>query len=76
MKLFNTAQIREADNYTIQHEPVSSLNLMERAANAFVKQFSTDYPDKKNQVYIFCGNGNNGGDGLAIARMLIGRNYN
>jgi NAD(P)H-hydrate repair Nnr-like enzyme with NAD(P)H-hydrate epimerase domain len=40
MKLFNTAQIREADNYTIQHEPVSSLNLMERAANAFVKQFS------------------------------------
>ena len=75
MKLFNTAQIREADNYTIQHEPVSSLNLMERAANAFVKQFSTDYPDKKNQVYIFCGNGNNGGDGLAIARLLFKLKY-
>jgi hydroxyethylthiazole kinase-like uncharacterized protein yjeF len=75
MKLFNTAQIREADNYTIKHEPVSSLNLMERAASAFVKQFSTDYPDKKNPVYIFCGNGNNGGDGLAIVRLLFKLKY-
>ena len=70
IKILNTYQIKQADEYTIRHEPVSSLNLMERAANAFVCQFNKDFPDNNLPVHIFCGKGNNGGDGLAIARIL------
>ena len=75
MKLLNTEQIRQADEYTILHEPVSSLNLMERAANAFVTQLIKEHPDKKIRKHIFCGNGNNGGDGLAIARLLLSKGH-
>ena len=70
MKILSASQIRSADAYTIEHEPVSSLNLMERAATACVEWISQNL----NQNYsfkIFCGPGNNGGDGLAIARMLL-----
>lgn len=68
MKLLNAVQIREWDKYTIQHEPITSLNLMERAANACLHWL---LENKDNQSYcIFCGMGNNGGDGLAIARLL------
>lgn len=69
MKIFNALQISACDRYTIQHEPVSSVNLMERAANAcfswIFKKYSAEY-----SFYIFCGKGNNGGDGLAIGRIL------
>jgi len=69
MKIFNARQIREWDQYTIQHEPVASINLMERAAGQCVhwleKNNLLGHPFK-----IFCGKGNNGGDGLAVARML------
>lgn len=69
MKLFTAAQIRAWDQYTIEHEPVSSIDLMERAAQQCVawllqQSFSGNYR-------IFCGKGNNGGDGLAIARLLL-----
>lgn len=74
MKIFSAEQIRAADAYTIAQEPVSSLMLMERAAMACAtwlrNRFSNTTP-----LYIFCGMGNNGGDGLAIARLLLGRNY-
>lgn len=75
IKLLNTEQIRQADDYTILHEPVSSINLMERAAAAFVTQLLKDYPEKKSPKHIFCGNGNNGGDGLAIARILLSKGH-
>lgn len=69
MKIFSAAQIREADLYTIQHEPVSSVNLMERAS-----RLCTDWLLKKFEQHagfiVVCGNGNNGGDGLCIARQL------
>lgn len=69
MKILNASQIRKLDEYTITQEPITSLNLMERASmafvNTFIEKFNIDY-----EVYIFCGTGNNGGDGLAIARML------
>jgi NAD(P)H-hydrate epimerase len=71
MKLFTADQIRNADEYTIANEPVSSLALMERASKAFVKQFEKDFPEKKIHKLIVCGTGNNGGDGLAIARILL-----
>ncbi|HOX77683.1 MAG TPA: NAD(P)H-hydrate dehydratase [Bacteroidales bacterium] len=69
MKILPVEKIREADAYTIAHEPVESVDLMERAAmkcyNWLKKRVDADRPLK-----IFCGPGNNGGDGLAIARMM------
>ena len=67
-------QIREADAYTIRHEPVNSLFLMERASKAFVQKFLQIYK-KKKLVKVFSGTGNNGGDGLAIARLLFEKGY-
>lgn len=70
MKILSAAQIRKADQYTIRHEPVESIQLMERASAKFVEWFIRQYP-KKGKAIVFCGTGNNGGDGLAISRMLL-----
>jgi ADP-dependent NAD(P)H-hydrate dehydratase / NAD(P)H-hydrate epimerase len=75
LPLLTSSQIREADAYTIANEPISSVNLMERAAKAFVGWFVNHFPDKKQAISIYCGTGNNGGDGLAIARILHGHHY-
>lgn len=69
MKIFSAAQIKKADAFTIANEPISSLNLMERAAKSCVN-FLSDQFRKGETFYLFCGNGNNGGDGFAIARLL------
>lgn len=71
MKIFNAEQIRRWDQYTIQHESVSSLDLMERAATASANWIDQHFPNEA--VTVFCGKGNNGGDGLAIARLLSHR---
>lgn len=69
MKIFSAEQIREWDQYTIEHIPIASIDLMERAAAQCVQWLeNNDYI--KHTFHIFCGKGNNGGDGLAIARML------
>ncbi|TXH53282.1 MAG: NAD(P)H-hydrate dehydratase [Bacteroidia bacterium] len=68
MKIFSAWQIKEWDAYTIQHEPITSVNLMERAANACVQWILGQ--NFHHLFYVFCGSGNNGGDGLAIARLL------
>ena len=68
-KIFSAEQMRSADAYTIQHEPISSIDLMERASSACYKWILENLPENKN-ITIVCGTGNNGGDGLAIARML------
>ncbi|HNL84582.1 MAG TPA: NAD(P)H-hydrate dehydratase, partial [Chitinophagales bacterium] len=70
-KILSANQIREADAYTIKNVPIASIDLMERAAKKWTALFLKDYPDKKQTKYIFCGPGNNGGDGLAIARLLL-----
>src|ERR1019366_5302878 len=75
LPLLTSAQIREADAYTIAHEPVASIDLMERASKAFVGWFINHFPDKELSISIYCGTGNNGGDGLAIARMLDDHQY-
>jgi len=75
LSLLTSAQIHEADTYTIAHEPISSVNLMERASKAFVGWFVNHFPDKKQTISVYCGTGNNGGDGLAIARILHGHHY-
>lgn len=68
--VLSTEQIRAADAWTIANEPISSIDLMERASAAFVQELLATYGEPWN-VHIYCGTGNNGGDGLAIARMLL-----
>ena len=67
MKIFTSAQIHELDKYTIEHEPISSLNLMERAAKALTRAIEEEWSN--------AGPGNNGGDALAVARMLSEDGY-
>ncbi len=69
MKIFTAAQIREGDSYTIRNEPIDSIDLMERAAGKCAQWIKKNYPDAPF-FYIFCGVGNNGGDGLALTRIL------
>jgi hydroxyethylthiazole kinase-like uncharacterized protein yjeF len=73
--LLTSAQIRQADTYTIAHEPVTSVGLMERASKAFTAVFIKEFPDIEKSITVYCGTGNNGGDGLAIARMLKRNHY-
>src|SRR5690606_24173926 len=68
--LITAAQFRQADQHTIETEPIASIDLMERASRAFVETFTLLYPDNNTPILICCGTGNNGGDGLAIARLL------
>lgn len=70
MKIFTTAQIRAWDQYTIDNEPVTSVELMNRAARTFCEWFVKIYPDPLRPVVVIAGTGNNGGDGLAVARYL------
>jgi ADP-dependent NAD(P)H-hydrate dehydratase / NAD(P)H-hydrate epimerase len=69
MKILLAEQIRFLDKYTIEHEPVTSVALMERAAKHFAEALIR-LLSKEQQLFIFCGTGNNGGDGLAVARLL------
>lgn len=75
MKILSAPQIRAADAYTIAHEPVSGLLLMERAAAACAEWFMGKYAGSSRPFYIFCGPGNNGGDGLVIARLLAEKGF-
>jgi hydroxyethylthiazole kinase-like uncharacterized protein yjeF len=76
MKILSAVQIQEADAYTIQHEPIHSIDLMERASKAFVQKFmSFGFITPDAQVDVYCGSGNNGGDGLAISRLLAEQGF-
>lgn len=74
MKIFTGAQIRELDKYTIEHEPVKSIDLMERAAKAITHAITETWSNGM-PVIVFAGPGNNGGDALAVARMLAEQKY-
>ena len=70
MKILPVEKIREADAFTIENEPIESIDLMERAASKVYEWFMQRCKTKEVYVKIFCGIGNNGGDGLALARMF------
>lgn len=74
MKIFRSDQIREIDNFTITHEPVSSVDLMERAAGRLFNWYVNRF-ERNRRIFIFAGPGNNGGDGLALARLLAEERY-
>lgn len=81
MKILTGKDIREADLYTIEYEPVASIELMERAALALEAEIAAAAETTEDQktaaeapeYLIIAGKGNNGGDGLAVARLLKGR---
>jgi NAD(P)H-hydrate epimerase len=68
-KLFKTAQIKEIDEYTIKNEPIESIDLMERAAENLVFWMSIEFSNGTPMLFLI-GPGNNGGDGLAMARIM------
>lgn len=74
MKLFTRNQIQELDTYTIEHEPIKAVDLMERAAKAITRVI-TERWDQRMKVVVFAGPGNNGGDALAVARLLSEQGY-
>ncbi len=74
LKILSSKQIKELDAYTILHEPIPSIELMERACEAFVNWFTLQFAAPR-KIGIICGTGNNGGDGLGIARLLSELNY-
>jgi ADP-dependent NAD(P)H-hydrate dehydratase / NAD(P)H-hydrate epimerase len=74
LKILSSAQIRELDAHTIQAEPIASIDLMERACSAFVSWFTANFTNE-HKIGIVCGTGNNGGDGLGIARLLNSQGY-
>lgn len=74
MKIFTSTQIHELDKYTIDHEPVSSINLMERAAKAITHCIEAEWSNR-TPIVVFAGPGNNGGDALAVARLLADDGY-
>lgn len=67
--ILTAAQMRAVDNATIHDEPIASIDLMERAALACVDWLLVHMPSR-TRYHVFCGLGNNGGDGLAITRLL------
>lgn len=68
MQILSADQVRAWDEFTIQHEPIASIDLMERAAATCFQWIVQRYEGRN--FSIFCAKGNNGGDGLAIGRML------
>jgi hydroxyethylthiazole kinase-like uncharacterized protein yjeF len=74
LKILSSQEIHALDRHTIHEQGITSIDLMERACHAFVEWFTQQYrPGKK--IVIVCGIGNNGGDGLGIARLLSQEGY-
>ncbi|MCM5663447.1 NAD(P)H-hydrate dehydratase [Galbibacter mesophilus] len=76
MKIFSIEQIRLADKLTIERQHITSDALMERAGVAIFNWIKQQLPTKEVKINIFCGIGNNGGDGLVVARHLLEQGYN
>lgn len=74
MKIFTSEQIKELDQYTIEHEPIASIDLMERASRAMTQAICQQW-SAQTPFVVFAGPGNNGGDALAVARMLADKGY-
>lgn len=74
MKIFTSDQLHGLDQYTISHEPIKSIDLMERAAQALTAAIREEWNDL-TPVIVFAGPGNNGGDALAVARLLATAGY-
>jgi ADP-dependent NAD(P)H-hydrate dehydratase / NAD(P)H-hydrate epimerase len=74
MKILPVENIRKADAYTIENEPISDIDLMERAALKCAEWLTENIPSG-SRTDVFAGSGNNGGDGFAVARLLREKGY-
>jgi len=74
MKILTGIQIQEHDKYTVEHEPIRPIDLMERAATALTDAIIEEH-GQTHHIVVFAGKGNNGGDALAVSRMLSERGY-
>ena len=74
MKIFTATQIKELDRYTMEHEPIRSIDLMERAAKALTRAITERWTNR-TPIVVFAGPGNNGGDAMAVARLLAEQSY-
>lgn len=75
MKIFTSEQLKEADRVSLKNQNISELELMERAATLVFNEIHASLKGAKTTIKIFCGVGNNGGDGLVIARLLLKNDY-
>lgn len=76
MKIFSAKQLYEADAITLEKQGIQSIDLMERAATQIFNWLHQRMQGAQVPIHIFCGIGNNGGDGLALGRLLIENGYN
>lgn len=76
MKIFSKEQIYEGDRLTAERQQISSTDLMERAGTQIFNWMHMRMQGAQVPVHVFCGIGNNGGDGLVLARHLITHGYN
>ena len=76
MKLYSTKQIYKADQISIKKEEFVSSELMERAALQLFNWIHLRMQGAPVKIHLFCGIGNNGGDGIALARHLLDHGYN
>ena len=76
MKIFSKEQIYEGDQLTAQKQNISSTELMERAGTQIFNWIHQRMQGAQVPIHVFCGIGNNGGDGLVLARQLINYGYN
>ena len=75
LKVLSSSNLKSLDLKTIENKKISSLILMKRACERFIKWFISKF-SQSNKIQIFCGFGNNGGDALLISNMLYDRGYN
>ena len=75
MKIFTTQQIYAADKFTIEKQQITSDLLMERAAQQLFEWMHSRLQGATVKIHLFCGIGNNGGDGVALARHLKENGY-
>lgn len=76
MKIFQVKHLAQADQITIKNEGITSAALMERASTAVFNEIHKRLKHEQIPIKIFCGIGNNGGDGLVVGRLLLEEGYN
>ncbi len=76
MKLLGLSHIKEADYLTIKNQNITFLDLVERAGTVVFNTIHERLQGAQVPIHIFCGLGNNGGDGLVVARLLVEHGYN
>lgn len=75
MKIYSASQLKEADSISIEKQGITSEQLMERAASLVFQEVHSRLSNSKSTIRVFCGIGNNGGDGLVVARLLQEQGY-